>query len=113
MHPPSQTVHGELPQSLADDLENIMEEDEEFIENDSDVITRHGGYMLQTDNVVWCSRCGASATIGKISIYLRKPCEGRPPTDNMIVRRKRLMKGKRPTTCKLFESKARKFVLVA
>jgi len=112
-HPPSQTVHGELPQSLADDLENIMEEDEEFIENDSDVITRHGGYMLQTDNVVWCSRCGASATIGKISIYLRKPCEGRPPTDNMIVRRKRLMKGKHPTTCKLFESKARKFVLVA
>ena len=59
----------------------------------------HGGYLLQIDNIIWCSRCGAAASLGNTSKYLRKPCEGRPKNASMGQRRKRLMRHQHPTTC--------------
>ena len=64
----------------------------------------HGGLFLQTDNVLWCMKCGASAKLGATSIYLRELCPGLPRNDSMRQRRKRLIRGVHPTTCKPFVS---------
>ena len=60
----------------------------------------HGGLFLQTDDILWCARCGASAKLGWSSAYLRIACPGKPVNDSMKQRRKRLIRGKHPTTCK-------------
>ena len=63
-------------------------------------IFAHGGMTVQTDDNIWCTRCGASATYGSSSIYLRKLCKGKPPNDSMRQRRRRLLRHKHPTTSK-------------
>ena len=59
----------------------------------------HGGYLLQIDDIIWCMHCGAAASLGNTSIYLRKPCDGKPANDSMRQRRKRLIRHQHPTTC--------------
>ena len=78
----------------------------------SKVLDNHGGLFLRTDNILWCAKCGASAKIGWFSIYLRKPCPGKPVNDSMKQRRKRLIRGVHPTTCKLLVSHAKRVRIV-
>ena len=62
-------------------------------------VDTHGGYLLQINDIVWCFHCGASASLGNTSLYLRKPCKGKPPNLSMSRRRRRLIKRQHPTTC--------------
>ena len=59
----------------------------------------HGGLMLQIGDIAWCSICGASASDGNTSIYLRRPCDGKPANESMEWRKGRLVRRVHPTTC--------------
>ena len=66
----------------------------------------HGGYMLMTGSILWCVKCGASANVGKVSKYLRKACNGKPPNASMRQRRSRLVRGLNPNNCAPLHSRA-------
>ena len=86
----------------ADSDVSLAEEDipTEAIEVPVAAMDVHGGLFLQTDSILWCAKCGASAKLGWSSAYLRIACPGKPVNDSMKQRRKRLIRGKHPTTCK-------------
>ena len=89
------------------DLERELEismEDERTPENHNitnppaEIQNTHGGYLLQTNDIIWCFHCGGSATLGQTSRYLRKACTGKPANLSMTRRRKRLINHQHPTT---------------
>ena len=99
----------EAPAAPSDDDADSMDDEAAMMEDGLPAETRevpmavmdiHGGFFLQTDDILWCSRCGASAKLGWFSAYLRKACEGKPANASMRQRRKRLIRGVHPTTCK-------------
>ena len=90
--------------NLEHELELIMEDEEVGNINinahpPDEVANTHGGLMLQIGELIWCQRCGASATLGNTSIYLRRPCDGKPANLSMERRKGRLIRKKHPTTC--------------
>ena len=81
------------------ELEAIMDNEELCRRLAIENANVHGGFMLQIGDLHWCSRCGASATLGHTSRYLRELCKGKPPNKSMRQRRNRLIRKKHPTTC--------------
>ena len=71
----------------------------------------HGGYLLRTGKILWCVKCGASATIGKVSRYLRKPCNGKVLNKSMKQRRSRLVRGLNPNNCAPLVGKATRVLI--
>ena len=97
------------------DSDRSMRDDEaptETTDVPTTVLDNHGGLFLQTDNILWCAKCGASAKIGWFSIYLRKACPGKPANDSMKQRRKRLIRGVHPTTCVPLASAAKRVRII-
>ena len=85
--------------NLERELENVMDGDgtPENL-NFLPASNPHGGYLLQINDIIWCFHCGASASIGNTSLYLRRRCEGKPVNESMRRRRGRLIKRQHPTT---------------
>ena len=102
-HPVYDDDSSDMETNLEQDLEDILDEEaneeldvEAPLNNPGNV---HGGLLLQIDDIVWCSICGASASSGNTSLYLRKACEGKPANNSMVRRKGRLVRRKHPTTC--------------
>ena len=115
--PPEPTVHQDdrlLEDSSSDSDESMKDEDipTESTDVPLAVVDVHGGLFLQTDNILWCAKCGASAKLGWSSAYLRKACPGKPINESMKQRRKRLIRGKHPTTCKPLASSAKRVRII-
>ena len=72
----------------------------------------HGGLLLQTGDIIWCVRCGASAKIGFTSKYLRDVCGTKPKNASMRQRRNRLVRCCHPTTSKPLNATARRVAIV-
>ena len=100
------------------DLEQALEEvmDDELAQEEPqppppqqpDPLAGHGGLLLQTANIVWCVRCGASAQLGATSKYLRAKCKDKPENESMEARKGRLVRGVHPTTCAKLNSSAKR-----
>ena len=110
----SNMVDAQLNEDSSSD-ESMMEDDVPTEVTDlrpPKAIDIHGGLFLQTDDILWCAKCGASAKLGWTSAYLRIACPGKPVNDSMKQRRKRLIRGKHPTTCKPLASAPKRVRIV-
>ena len=110
---PTTMVEAAMDEDTSSD-ESMMDDDlpAETTNLPQSVLDVHGGLFLRTDDILWCAKCGASAKIGWFSAYLRKACPGKPINSSMKQRRKRLIRGKHPTTCKPLESAPKRVRIV-
>ena len=65
-----------------------------------------GHHLVNTEQYLWCCRCGALVSRGADAKYLRLPCNGSPPTPQLKRQRESLMGGLDPYTKQPFAYRA-------